>query len=100
LYATNTTQIDTGSASDSTTYSEPDQIFGLFVDSLLTSPLPMPRPKGSDIEYYTRVRQVGTNPESTRDGTYLIRTFENRIEVVGPCLDNSSATSSNSGSRG
>ena len=100
LYATNTTQIDTGSASDSTTYSEPDQIFGLFIDPLLTSPLAVVRQTGYDGEYYTRIRQVGTNPESTRDGTYLIRTFKNSIEVVGPCLDTSSTTSSNSGSQG
>jgi hypothetical protein len=101
LYATNTTQIGIhGSTSDPTTYSEPDQIFGLFLDPLLTIPLPMPRPRLDNREYYTRIRQVGTNPESTRDGTYSISTFKNRIEVVGPCLDNSSAASRSSGSRG
>ena len=72
----------------------------MFIDPLLTSPLAVVRQTGYDGEYYTRVRQVGTNPESTRDGTYLIRTFKNSIEVVGPCLDTSSTTSSNSGSQG
>ena len=101
LYVTNTTQIKSpNSASDSTTYSEPDQIFGLFTDPLLTSPITILRPSNYDGDYYARIRQVGTNPESTRDGTYLIRTFKNKIEIVGPCLDTSSTTSSNSGSGG
>ena len=100
LYATNTTQVDSRDSGGNTTYSEPDQIFGLFTDTLLTSPITIIRSSNYDGDYYTRIRQVGTNPESTRDGTYLIRTFKNRIEVVGPCLDKPGITSSNSGSGG
>ena len=100
LYATNTTQVDARDNGGNTTYSEPDQIFGLFTDTLLTSPITIIRPSNYDGDYYARIRQVGTNPESTRDGTYLIRTFKNRIEVVGPCLDKPGITSSNSGSGG
>jgi hypothetical protein len=99
LYATNTTQIDTGLEGDTTTYSEPDQIFGLFIDPLLTAPIQVLRP--TNAEYmYTRIRQKGTNPESTRDGTYLIRTFKNTLQILGPCLDSFDSVSSGSGSGG
>ena len=99
LFTKNTTQIDTGFESDITTYSEPDQIFGLFTDPLLTAPAQVLRPSG--VEYmYTRIRQTGTNPESTRDGTYLIRTFKNTMQILGPCLDTFDSTSSGSGSGG
>ncbi len=99
LFATNTTQIDTGNKSDTTTYSEPDQIFGLFTDPLLTTPAQVLMLAGVE-EMHTRIRQVGTNPESTRDGTYLIRTFKNSMQIVGPCLDTPNNTSSGSGSGG
>jgi hypothetical protein len=100
LFAKNTTEIDLASAGDSTTYSEPDQIFGLFLDPLLINPAIIIRPSNYDGEYHTRIRQVGTNPESTRDGTYLIRTFKNSMQVVGPCLDRINSTSGSSGSGG
>jgi hypothetical protein len=99
LFATNTTQIDTGVESDTTNYSEPDQIFGLFTDPLLTTPAQVLGVAALG-EMHTRIRQVGTNPESTRDGTYLIRTFKNSMQIVGPCLDTSNDTSSDSGSGG
>ena len=99
LFAKNTTQIDTGLESDTTTYSEPDQIFGLFIDPLLTVPAQVLRPAGAE-EMHTRIRQAGTNPESTRDGTYLIRTFKDSMQIVGPCLDTPDNTSSGSGSGG
>ncbi len=99
LFAKNTTQIDTGLESDTTTYSEPDQIFGLFVDPLLTTPEQVLR-RASDEYMYTRIRLAGSNPESTRDGTYLIRTFKNSMQILGPCLDASDNTSSSSGSGG
>lgn len=99
LFSKNTTQIDTGLESDTTTYSEPDQIFGLFVDPLLTSPAQAVSLANSP-DMYTRIRQTGTNPESTRDGTYLIRTFKNTMQILGPCLDTLNSTSSGSGSGG
>ena len=99
LFAKNTTQIDTGNESDRTTYSEPDQIFGLFTDPLLTTPAQVVMLAGTE-EMHTRIRQVGTNPESTRDGTYLIRRFKNSMQIVGPCLDTPNNTSSGSGSGG
>ncbi len=99
LFAKNTTQIDTGLESDTTTYSEPDQIFGLFVDPLLTTPAQVLR-LASDEYMYTRIRRAGSDPESTRDGTYLIRTFKNSMQILGPCLDASDNTSSSSGSGG
>lgn len=102
LYATNNTEIDiqSGSNRDSTTYSEPDQIFGLFTDPLLTSPVQVVSPLNNSTYMYTRIRQIGTNPESTRDGTYLIRTFKNTLQVLGPCLDTPNSTSGGSGSGG
>ena len=97
LFSKNTTQIDTGLESDITTYSEPDQLFGLFIDPLLTSPAQVVRISDSQ-DMYTRIRQTRTNPESTRDGTYLIKTFKNTMQILGPCLDTLDSTSSGSGS--
>ena len=99
LFAKNTTQIDTGNESDTTTYSEPDQIFGLFVDPLLTSPAQILRIAGTE-EMHTRIKLANSNPESTRDGTYLIKTTKNSMQIVGPCLDTPDTTSSGSGSGG
>ena len=99
LFATNTTQIDTGDETNATNYSEPDQIFGLFTDPLLTSPAQVLRLAGTQ-QMHTRIRLAGSNPESTRDGTYLIRTFKNSMQIVGPCLDTLDNTSSGSGSGG
>ena len=71
----------------------------MFTDPLLTAPAQVLRPSG--VEYmYTRIRQTGTNPESTRDGTYLIRTFKNTMQILGPCLDTFDSTSGGSGSGG
>jgi hypothetical protein len=55
--------------------------------------------------YYTRIRRAdGSNPEGTRDGTYLLQ-YPSILKsgdpaILGPCLDSETASSSSSGNDG
>ena len=55
--------------------------------------------------YYTRIRRVnGSNPEGTRDGTYLLQ-YPSPLKsgdpaILGPCLDSETASSSLSSNDG
>jgi len=120
LYAPNKTQIDRGLDGDSGSATISDEIFGLFYDKMLTQPFEKGvfyesiKPSNNNISY-TRIRRLDgdpdinpkpSNPESTRDGTYLLvidpNTSASDIYVSSPCLDcfscqsDRSASSSNS----
>ena len=117
LYAPNKTQIDRGLDGDTGSATISDEIFGLFYDKMLTRPFE----KGQFYESikpskskksFTRIRRldgnpdinpVPSNPESTRDGTYLLvidpaGLKRSDIYVSSPCLDCFSCQSDRSAS--
>ena len=117
LYAPNKTQIDRGLDGDTGPATIRDEIFGLFYDKMLTRPFE----KGPFYESikpskgkksFTRIRRLDgdpdinptpSNPESTRDGTYLLvidpaGLKRSDIYVSSPCLDCFSCQSDKSAS--
>ena len=108
LYAPNKTLIDFAlSDGDTTGATVTDEIFGLFTDEKLTQPFSKdkflyPDPSEGQVSF-ARIRRVNSNPESTRDGTYLLvinPASRNEIYIDRPCLDSQDSTSSNSGNNG
>lgn len=117
LYAPNATQLDASPIDeDTSTATINDELFGLFLDPRLTkpfqkSPIYEAITNGlGDLISFSRIRRIDgnpdenptlNNPESTRDGTYLI-TAEDKantpIRVISPCLDCYDCVSSTSGS--
>jgi hypothetical protein len=110
LYARNKTLIDASSSGgDVFGATITDEIFGLFTDEKLTQPLSKnkflyPDPSEGQVAF-ARIRRKNSNPESTRDGTYLLVVdpagYKNReVYIASPCLDSEDSTSSNSGNNG
>jgi hypothetical protein len=108
LYAPNNTLIDASSSGDDIYGATiTDEIFGLFTDEKLTQPFSKDKSLYPDVSEgqiaFARIRRVNSNPESTRDGTYLLVIDPARREEIyidSPCLDSEDSTSSNSGNNG
>ena len=110
LYAPNKTLIDASSSGgDTFNATVTDEIFGLFTDEKLTQPFSKdkflyPDPSEGQVSF-ARIRRKNSNPEATRDGTYLLVVdpagYKNReVYIASPCLDSEDSTSSNSGNNG
>ena len=110
LYTPNKTLIDASSSGgDTFSATITDEIFGLFTDEKLTQPFSKdkflyPDPSEGQVAF-ARIRRVNSNPESTRDGTYLLVVdpagYKNReVYIASPCLDSKDSTSSDSGNNG
>ncbi len=86
-----------------------NQIFDLWDNENLTgrftSSSNVPQNGTISNPYYTRIRRVnGSNPEGSRDGTYLLE-YPSPLKsgdprIVGPCLDSETSSSSSSSNDG
>ena len=120
LYAPNETLIDENlGGGDAGGATIADELFGLFENKLLTrpfekTPLYETVKPGKNTKSFTRIRRIDgdpfsdegasiNNPESTRDGSYLMvinRDLRKPIYIQSPCYDCYDCVSSESGKGG